>query len=339
MASTTTTGIISGLEFSCSEDVLYTKPKQNASGGKSIGLLNAHTKRGLLLNTPLMLTWGVNDYTDDKTNRTTYDMSLQFPKDEYSNEQCDAFLKNMLAFEDKLKADALKNSKEWLNKAKTTSEVIDALWTPMLKYPKDQESGEPDRSRAPTLRLKLPVWDGEWNCELYNMEQQCIFPNDSGLLPTTLITKATYVATVIQCGGLWFANGKFGVTWKLVQAVVKPKESLKGKCFIELSSSEKSQMAEKAGAVDDDDDDAVAAVNHVQVMDSSDEDDDDDGGVEVDVAAASNVKAKSAASASKVAAVSEVTAELHSLSTDADKEEAPAPKKKVVKRVKKTAAA
>ena len=66
MASTTTTGIISGLEFSCSEDVLYKKPKQNASGGKSIGLLNAHTKRGLLLNTPLMLTWGVNEYTDDK---------------------------------------------------------------------------------------------------------------------------------------------------------------------------------------------------------------------------------------------------------------------------------
>ena len=96
MASTKTNAtIINGVNFESESDVLYTKPKINASGGKSIGTLNAHTKRGLHLNTPLMLTWGVNEYTDDKTGRTTYDMSLQFPKDEYSNEQCDTFLKNM----------------------------------------------------------------------------------------------------------------------------------------------------------------------------------------------------------------------------------------------------
>ena len=41
-----------------------------------------------------------------------------------------------------------------------SSEVIDALWTPMLKYPKDQETGEFDYSRPPTLRLKLPIWEG-----------------------------------------------------------------------------------------------------------------------------------------------------------------------------------
>jgi hypothetical protein len=38
-----------------------------------------------------------------------------------------------------------------------------------------------------------------------------------------------------MCGGLWFANGKFGVTWKLYQGVVKPAQSLpKGQCHIKL---------------------------------------------------------------------------------------------------------
>ena len=45
---------------------MYTKPKINASGGKSIGIINTATKKGLYLSTPLMLTWGVNSFTDEK---------------------------------------------------------------------------------------------------------------------------------------------------------------------------------------------------------------------------------------------------------------------------------
>jgi nucleosome binding factor SPN SPT16 subunit len=57
-----------------------------------------------------------------------------------------------------------------------------------------------------------------------------------------MITKLSNIACVIQCGGVWFANGKFGVTWRLVQAVVKPQESFKGKCHLFLTESEKEKM-------------------------------------------------------------------------------------------------
>ena len=66
--------------------------------------------------------------------------------------------------------------------------------------------------------------------------------NDKGVLPTELVPKQTHIATVMQCGGLWFANGKFGVTWKLFQAVVKPRASLAGKCHISLSQKDKETM-------------------------------------------------------------------------------------------------
>jgi hypothetical protein len=260
--------IVDAMTFNPDTDYIYTKPKVNPSGGKNIGILNAQSKKGLYLSTPLMLTWGVNEFTDDKSGRKTYDMSLQFPKEEYDTPQMQKLLANVLAFEAKLKSDAVKNSKDWMNKAKMSTEVVDALWTPMVKYPKDQTSGEPDFTRAPTLRLKIPIWDDEWKVELYDLNQQLLFPNDKGLFPPDLIGKATHVATVMQCGGLWFANGKFGVTWKLVQAVVKPKQTLRGQCFISLSSEEKETLNQSNDDVDDGDN-----MGNVEVVDSSDEDD------------------------------------------------------------------
>ena len=264
--------IINGVTFNAETDYSYTKPKVNASGGKSIGILNKETMKGLYLSTPLMLTWGVNENTDEKTGTKSYDMSLQFPKEEYNTEIVENFLNSMKSFEQKLKSDAIQNSKDWFNKQKMSSEVVDALWTPMLKYPKDKETGEFDYNRPPTLRIKLNMWDGVFKCELYDIEQTTIFPNNNGLMPGDLIAKGTNVATVIQCGGLWFASGKFGVTWRLIQAVVKPRETLMGKCLITLSVDEKEKLKQQS---DNEDDIVDVKTEKTTTVDDSDDDDDD----------------------------------------------------------------
>ena len=244
--------IVNAAAFKPSKDFKYIKPKINKSGGKSVGILNTNSNKALYLSTPIMLTWGVQEFVDDQTGRKSYDMSLQFPKEEYENEQTKQFLKSMVEFQDKLKADAIVNSKEWLNKPKMSAEVVDALFHPMLRYPKEPNTGEPDLSRAPTLRVKLDYWDEAFNCEIYDMQQQPLFPTTEGdVSPMDLIPKATNVALVIRCGGLWFANGKCGCTWKLVQAIVKPRASLKGRCLIQLSPEDQ----EKLGGQNDGDTD------------------------------------------------------------------------------------
>ena len=242
MAEQSASVIISGVTMNSASDVFYTKSKVNTNGGKSVGILNAHTKKGLYLSTPLMLTWGLNKWEDEKTGRKTYDMSLQFPSDEYNNELCKAFLKNMQELEQKFKADAIKNSKEWMNKNKLSSDVVDALWTPMLRYPKDKETGEFDYTRPPTLRIKIPFWEEEFNTEIFDVDKNLLFPNKDGVEIGDLLLKASHVATVIQCGGMWFANGKFGVTWKLFQCAVKPKQTLRGTCHIDLTDDDKQKM-------------------------------------------------------------------------------------------------
>lgn len=267
--------IVSGIEFNINKNLQFTKPKISPNGRKSIGILNKDNMKSLYISTPLMLTWGVNEYSEE---RISYDMALQFPNDEYNNEHASVFLKNMQALEMKIKESAVENSKDWLNKSKLTPEAVDALWTPMLKYPKDKATEEPDYSRAPTLKVKIPFWEGEFkNVELYNEKQELVFPpmdDSSEDNISNYIVKASNVATIIQCGGLWVANGKFGVTWKLFQAVVKPRTTLSGRCHIVLSQEEKDKIA-KSVSEDTNEDISTEVVSQTSVIvaDSDDEDD------------------------------------------------------------------
>jgi hypothetical protein len=272
--------ILSGVEFNAQSDFVYTKPKLTKTGGKQIGVLNAKSMKGMYMSTPLMLTWGVNDYTNEITGAKTFDLALQFPNDEYNNPACVAFLKNMQEFETKIKLDAIANSKDWLNKSKLVPDAVDALWTPMLKYPKDKETGDFDYARAPTLKVKIPYWEGEFkNVELYNDSQEMIFPSDdtddAEKAIKDMVVKASHVATIIQCGGLWVANGKFGITWRLFQAVVKPRATLSGRCHITLTTTDKAKMAASVPEAEDDvpDINNLAIASATQVEDSDEEDD------------------------------------------------------------------
>jgi hypothetical protein len=290
--------VIPGASFNPASDMKYTKPKVNSVGGRSVGIVNSKTSTVLNLSSPLMLTWGVQDFTDDKSGKVTYDLALQFPNDGFETPATKKFLANIAAFERKIKEDAITNSKEWFSKPKMTSDAVDALWTPILKYPKNKDTLEADTTRAPTLKVKLPFWDGAWKeLELYDVDMQPIFPDASNpaLSPKDLIAKGSHIAVSIQCGGIWFANGKFGVTWKLFQAIVKPKMSLKGKCHIRLDEEEKTKIVSQVVPTDVDGD-ADGGDDHDNVS-AIIEDDDDEPATPAPAAAAAVKVAPVAASA------------------------------------------
>jgi hypothetical protein len=101
MASTQS--IISGVSFAPDTDIKYAKVKVNNSGGKSVGILNAASNSALNIQTPLMLTWGVNENTDKKTGEIqSYSMALQFPSEEYKTPSISKFFAAMQAFEAKI---------------------------------------------------------------------------------------------------------------------------------------------------------------------------------------------------------------------------------------------
>jgi hypothetical protein len=270
--------VLAGASFNPLTDMKYTKPKVNNVGGRSVGIVNSKTSTVLNLSSPLMLTWGVQDFTDDKTGKVSYDLALQFPNEGFETPATKKFLANMSVFEKKIKEDAIANSKEWFSKPKMTADAVDALWTPVLKYPKNKDTLEADMTRAPTIKVKLPFWDGAWkDLELYDVEMQSIFPDamNPALSPKDLIAKGSHIAVSIQCGGIWFANGKFGVTWKLFQAIVKPKMSLKGKCHIKLDEDEKTKIVAQVITTDVDGD-ADGGDDHDNVSAIIEDDEDDE---------------------------------------------------------------
>jgi hypothetical protein len=222
-----------------------------------------------------MLTWGVNERVDEKTGRVSYDMALQFPQEAYATEKTTAFLKSMETFENYVKVQAVKNSKTWLNKSKISDDQIDVLFHPMLYWPRDKQTGDIDPTRSPTLKIKLDYWDEKFSCELYDVAGKNIFPDDNEVAsPANIITKASNVACIIKCGGVWFANGKFGVTWKLVQAVVKPKATISGRCFISLSEEDKEKLENMSS--DNDNNNVVNDDNMNVVLEDDTEEEDND---------------------------------------------------------------
>ena len=97
--------ITTGAEFNASSECNYGKVRVHSNGGKSVSIVSTTSKKVLHLSSPLMMTWGLN-VNEFEAGKKTYDMSLQFPKEEYDTPTIQKFLENMKAFEAKLKLDA-----------------------------------------------------------------------------------------------------------------------------------------------------------------------------------------------------------------------------------------
>ncbi len=253
----------------------YSAPKAHESGGKVVNVYNKYFKESLTLSTPLILTWGAQEGMDQAKKPTgKYTMSLQFPSADFPDAECELFLKGMRSLEAKIKADALANSKEWFGKVITNPEIIDEKFNVMLRHPKFKGTDEPDISKAPTLTVKVPCWKGIWKSEIYDEDGEPLYvggKTSGQMTPLDFLKPKTHVSCLLQCGGIWFVNGKFSITWNLKQAMVKkPKASMEGQCFIKLKASDKEKMKTLAPVEHDDndaDDGAVATI----VDDSDDE--------------------------------------------------------------------
>jgi hypothetical protein len=261
----------------------YSAPKANPSGGKVVNIYNKNFRESLTLSTPLMITWGAQEGLDQAKNPTgKFTMSLQFPNKEYTNPDAEAFLNSMRSLETKIKADALTYSKEWFGKTITSSDVMDEKFNVMLRHPKKEKgSVEPDLTKPPTLTIKIPCWKGVWQSEIYDEEGTPLFlkgKSPSHLSPLDFIKSKTHVICLIQCGGLWFVNGKVSITWNLKQAIVQKQKSsaiTEGVCFLKPKACD----VEKLRALpppEDDIDPEGAAVASTIVEDSDEEDDEEE---------------------------------------------------------------
>jgi len=233
----------------------YMAPKLNEKGGKSVTLISTQTSRSLHLNTPLLMTWGISDFAnDDGTSDGKFKISLNFPNEEYKTDQTTNFLNKMLEFQAQVIDDAVNNSELWFGKKKS-KELVEDSFFPFVKYPKMKDgngksTGSIDYSKAPSVGAKVPCYpqdDGtsKWECDLFNTDYNQIFPcEDESVTPQDLCPKLSKIACTLQCTGIWVGGKGWGLTWKFISGVVKPKlqESIRGKCHIRIDDAELKQL-------------------------------------------------------------------------------------------------
>ena len=257
------TPIVLNIDSWETKSIKYMAPKVNDRGGKSINIISKQTNRSLHISTPLLMTWGITDWIDDKGDSDgKFSISLNFPNADYANQLTDKFLQKMKDFENQILDDAVKNCELWWGE-EMSREVAKHTFFPFIKYSKHKDSKKIDTSKPPSIRAKVPNYSGKWSVEIYDTKNNLLFPcTNECVTPIDFVPKLSKVACVLQCGGIWIGGKGWGLTWKLIQCVVKPLEvvSVYGKCHIELSPEDQEIIDKQPIMESDDTEDGVYPV-------------------------------------------------------------------------------
>jgi len=208
------------------EKVKYSDIKpMGTSGAKSMYVNYDGSYKGVVIHTPKMrLPFGVGKF-EEPGKQTKYSLDLSLD-DMESDPKMKEFHDTIKKLDNKILADAKKNSLTWLRKKDVSDEVLQTLYSSPIKIPKDCDTGEPTDKYPPTFKAKLPFWDNRFSCTVFDHERKK-FDGDF----TDHLTKGSRVVAIVKCGGVWFAAGKFGVTWKVEQMKLDKPRGLVGYSF------------------------------------------------------------------------------------------------------------
>lgn len=90
----------------------------------------------------------------------------------------------------------------------TKEPILDIVVSPVFRANKDY----PKLMKITMSRDK----NGNFDCVLFDQEKNKVILDDSNI--ETVLSKGKIFAGIIECGKVWYYNGKFGMTWNLMQA-------------------------------------------------------------------------------------------------------------------------
>ena len=178
--------------------------------------------------------------------------------------------------------------------------MIKAFYTPTLKYSKDKEGNV--LSYPPNIKVKLPKRNGEWDTKFYDLNGTPF----KGVPVEDMIVKGTQITAIIECGGVWFAGSKFGLTWRAKQIAIH-------------------KLPEKMGEF------AFKGLGSAPAPQAEDEEDGDEKEIEDDAAFQAPAAASQSQKPSAVAAMMPQAEQLDDEDGD-DVEPIPAPRKTIIKK-------
>jgi hypothetical protein len=224
-ASTVANEIILPKNFDISR-LSYGVPKQQTTGCKTI-FLNYSGKQ-LYMQTPEMKApFGISVWPSDNGGPDKHVIELSFEGREL-RESVEQFFQSTQAIDKRLLQDAMDNSQTWFKKKYPSIDVVEALYTPTVKYSKDRETGEINTRYAPTFKMSLPLKDGKFQFPCYGAHRSEI---DLHEVIQSGHSKGARVQAIVQLSAVWIVGTKFGLMWKVRQLKISEPVRLAGYAF------------------------------------------------------------------------------------------------------------
>ena len=229
------------------KSITLSAPKTLQSGAKQAYLNYGGEKLVMQTAVAMSTPFGLNTFQSQ--NGMEYSVDLSF-RGHDNRPEIKEFMKVLEQMDAMMIEEGVKNSKTWF-KADLNREVIKAFYTPCLKYSKDKEGNV--LSYPPNIRVKLPKRNGEFDTKFYDLNGTPY----KGIPIEDLLVKGIQVTAIIECGGVWFAGSKFGLTWRAKQiAIHKLPEKMSDFAFKGLGSAtaaaQEDEEEEKDNVVEDD---------------------------------------------------------------------------------------
>jgi hypothetical protein len=271
MDSSSSPAVVLPNEFDASK-LTYNPPRKLDNGGKVIYISYSGNK--LLLQTPEMVApFGMNKWDNDGKGPVKYSLDLSFQGKE-NREVLNKFYEGLQAMDKKLLHDGMVNSESWLNKKIKSLDAAEALYTEIVKKPKDAKY-------SPTVKVTLPHDGSSFTFPVYDAQR-----NKVDL--SSIETKRARVSVIVQCVGIWVAGSKFGCSWKVIQMKITPPAALKGYAFREIADDKVIDN----DVEEDEEEQAKDVIANADIEDEEDEEEVEESDDELDAKPAAVIKKK-----------------------------------------------
>jgi hypothetical protein len=162
----------------------------------------------------------------DYQGNQKYKVQFSF-RDRNSNAKVQAYYNMLEAIDNFVIDQGVKNAGKWFKMPGASREMISLFFSPSLKFSKDKEGNVKDY--PPTQSVALKQRNGAFDAEIYDSDKQLM----EGVTPVEVLRRGAEVTPVSDATGIWVSDKKFGITWKLHQAVVNvPGEGGASGCLI-----------------------------------------------------------------------------------------------------------
>lgn len=218
------------------DKIKYSEMKSLDSGAKIMYVNYGDSGNIIYVQTPEMqLQFDASFFAESGSSDSgKYSCKVSFSGKE-NNDKLNNMFTMLSNFDKKLINDAHSNSKKWFNGKNLSKEALEQLYTPMVKFSLDSETGEISDKYPPGFQFKVVKRNGKSLCKFYDSSRELVNTNDHDKPNYTelddILKKNTSMSILLQCNGLWFAGGKFGCTWKAIQIKSNKLETIENYAF------------------------------------------------------------------------------------------------------------